>query len=258
MEGYVNEMEQMKKEDEIQIDLGVIFKFVFRKWWIVLASLVIGCVCGFTFSSIIKRDTYSVQATYVVFYSGASDSLDLSGQSNVAKILGGCVTFAQQNRFFSEVAKDMNQHGYSIEGDDLEGLLSYSYSTDNGNFIFITATAEEPVYAYNVLMSVTNIFEDYIRENYRMTEDSSLVFSLANDIEIPTEPKSDKVKDTVIGGVGCMAVSILVLVLIVIFDQKVKNEDDLTSRYGIAVLGSIPNFEDKDLSKGGYYAEKRK
>lgn len=251
-------MEQMRREDDIQIDLGAIFKFIFRKWWIVLASLVIGCVCGFTFNKAFKQDTYSVQATYVVFYSGASDGLDLTGQSNVAKILGGCVTFAQQNRFFSEVAKDMNQHGYSIEGNDIKDLLSYSYSTEDGNFIFITATSSEPVYAYDILVSVTNIFEDYIRENYHMTEDSSLVFSLSNDLEIPTEPESDKVKNTVIGGVGCMAVSILVLVLIVIFDQKVKNEDDLTSKYGIAVLGSVPNFEDKGLKKGENYAEERK
>ncbi len=251
-------MEEIRQEDEIQIDLGIIFKFVLHKWWIVLAGLVFGCVFGFTFSKIVKHDTYSVEATYVVWYSGASDSLDLSGQSNVAKILGGCVTFARQNRFFSEVAKEVNKYGYDITGEDLEDLLSYSYSTDDGNFIYITATAEDAVYAYDILTSVTNIFEDYIKENYHMTEDSSLVFSLSNDIEIPTEPESDKVRDTIIGGVVCMAVSILVLVLIVIFDQRVKNEDDLTNRYGIAVLGSIPNFDDKNLSKGGYYAEKRK
>jgi hypothetical protein len=39
----------------------------------------------------------------------------------------------------------------------------------------------------------------------------------------------------------------------------VKGEEDLTSRYQLPVSASVPNFEDKQLSKGEYsYGNEKK
>lgn len=255
-------MENEKSEGEIQIDLSRIFSFILRSWWIVLICLVIGAAAGYCCAIFKKQDTYSTSATYVVYYDGGGTlNEQASEQTKVASILGGCVTFARQNRFYKAVAAEMVNGGYeNITSDTIASSITFSYSTTAGNFVYVTSKASSPDLAYDILIAVTNIFEDYIKTNYHMAGDSSIVFSLANDITVPTTPVSDIsiTKYTIIGGLGLAVLCVVVLAIIVIADQRVKGEDDLVNRYGIAVLGAIPNFEDKDLVKRGYYEEKAK
>jgi capsular polysaccharide biosynthesis protein len=131
---------------------------------------------------------------------------------------------------------------------------SMSVSTSKGNVIYVTVTSLSETETLAIMNATTNIFIDYIKDNYNMAEDDSIMFSLANDVD---EPEDDVVSNTLlftaIGGVGCMAVCVLIMALIVTIDQRVKSEYELAERYGITVLGSIPDFEDKNLEKGGYY-----
>jgi capsular polysaccharide biosynthesis protein len=123
-----------------------------------------------------------------------------------------------------------------------------------GNVIYITVASNDSTKTKNVMTATTEILVDYIRANNQMAQDSKILFDRANDPEEPTVTRnSNTVKFLLLGGVGCALVAAVVLAIIVIADQRIKNETDLSDRYGIPVLGSIPDFEDKNLKKGGYY-----
>lgn len=269
-------MEQEKNEGEIQIDLGGIFFFILRKWWIVIICLVVGLAGGFTYGTLTKTEIYSTKAIYVVYCDvDDADSTTITDQVNaqtrVASLLGGCVTFLQQNRFAKAVAAEINAPSYNTQytkdyGNVTQGLVSstvsYSYSTSAtsssaGNYIYVTATSEDPYLVYDLLNAVDSLLADYIKENYAVGGEL-LTFSLANDIDMPS-PISDTsvLKYTLIAGLGLAVLSVIVLAIIVIADQRVKGEDDLIARYNIAVLGSVPDFDDKELVKGGYYYAKK-
>lgn len=256
-------MEKERNEGEITIDLGAIFSFILHKWWIVVLSLVVGLVGGFGIATLTKHDTYSTNAVFIVsYYDGSSQDDQYSYQSRVASMLGGCVTLIRQNRFAGAVSDELEAGGNNISQGQVMSSLTYSFSVSGsntnyaGNYIYITSTADSPQMAYDILVAASSILSEYISENYILAGSSeSLVFNLANDIEVPTTPVSDSsvLQYTLIGGAGLAVVAIVVLAVIEIADKRVKGEDDLVSRYNIAVLGSVPDFEDKELLKGGYY-----
>lgn len=267
-------MEQEKNEGEIQIDLGGIFFFILRKWWIVLICLVVGCIGGFSYGTVTKTETYSTNATILASYYDSSVNDQTTNQTKVASILGGCVTCVKQNRFAKTVANAMNanedlfdENGsrYNISYSKIMSRVEYSFSvassnaTSAGNYIYITSTSTSPKEAYDILMTITELFSDYINENYPIADNEMISFSCVNDIDMPTTPVSDTsvVKYTLIAGLGLAVLSVIVLAIIVIADQRVKGEDDLIARYNIAVLGSVPDFDDKELVKGGYYYAKK-
>lgn len=263
-------MDQEKNESELQIDLGGIFFFVFHKLWIVLICLIIGLAGGLTYGILTKHDLYSTNATILASYNDSSVADQTSNQTKVASILGGCVTCVRQNRFAKAVAREMNENPNMVDGngkrynvtyEDIMSSVSYSYSiaaatlVSEGNYIYITTTADTPKEAYDILQTVTNLFPNYISENYPITDAETLRFSCVNDIDMPVEPVSNTsiLTYTLVAGLGCAVLCILVLAVIFVVDKRVKGEEDLTAKYNIAVLGSVPDFEDKELVSGGGY-----
>ena len=250
------QMASEKKESEIQIDLGRIFTFIWHKIWIVIICLVVGAGVGLTATLVTKKDVYSASAIYVVYYEGGTVSDSLTAQTQVSKVLGGCVKVVEQNRFARKVVQKVNEeYGYKLVEDDIYENITYSYSADSVNTITITSQSRDPEQAYNTLSVIVELFEDYVKEQYKVADNASLVFSQINDIEQPVKPETNKsiAIFTVVGALAATLISMLVLAIIVITDQRVKSEEDLVDKYGIAVLGSVPNFEDKDLENGGEY-----
>ena len=61
-------------------------------------------------------------------------------------------------------------------------------------------------------------------------------------------------RDAAIGALIGLMLTVLIIALIEILDTRVRNEESLEERYGIAILGSIPNQEAARKSGGNYYA----
>lgn len=250
--------EEKQNNNEIQINLGALFSYVFRKWWILLICLVVGVAGGFTFGKLTETTTYTVKATYIVYYDGTGDSFgdQSKDQSGVSSILAGCKEISQQNRFYKAVAAELNSSGdYDVEYGDIAANLTFTTSSlsSMGNFIYVTVTSGDADYSYDLMNAVVAIYPDYIRANYNMASDASLIFSLANDIERPSPVvNSEKTKYTIIGGAGLAVLAVVVLAVIYLVDTRVKGESELTATYQIPVLGAVPDFYDKQLNKKAY------
>lgn len=261
-------MEQEKTGSEITIDLRSIFSFILHKWWIVLICLAVGLGAGGIYGAVTSEDEYSTEAVFVVsYYDGTTDTEQYSYQSRVASMLGGCVTLIRQNRFARAVVAQVqaNDGSVMVTEEDVMESLTYSFSVSGsntnyaGNYVYITATATDPNMVYRMLVAASEILNDYVSENYILAGSAErLVFSLANDIEVPEEPVSNTsiLRYTLIVGAVCLVLCVVVLAIIEMADQRVKGEDDLVATYNIAVLGSVPDFEDKNLTRGGYYGKK--
>lgn len=246
------------KNDEIQIDLGRVFAYIWYRIWIVAICLILGAGFGYAVSSVAKKDIYSADATYVVYYVGSDVNDALTYQTRVSTVLGNCVAFVRANKFERQIAdyiKNSEEDIYkniSVSATDISKIITYDYTTDENNTtITVTSRSSDPDVTYAVLTAITDNLEDYITENYKMSKEAALKFSLINNIDKPTAPVKDNsvIVYTLVGGLGATLVCMIVLACIVIFDKRVKNEDDLIDKYNIAVLGSVPNFEDKDLNK---------
>lgn len=258
-------IEEQQEREEVQINLGELFSYYLKKWLIIAIVFVVGCVGGFVVGCVLP-DTYTETAGYVLTYSGSgSDSLtDLyKDQTAVSAVLSACQKFTEYNKFRSAVLEAMPekyQEGGSEEltDEDLEDLMTFeattssSSSSSSGNFINVTVTSSSAQLSYDLMNAILDIYPDYIKTNYKLAaNDENLEFSLMSDIVVADElvgtPALGKIPCTLIGGLGCTVVALIVLAIIYMTDYRVKSEDELTEKYGAAILASIPDYYDKNL-----------
>jgi capsular polysaccharide biosynthesis protein len=254
-------------DGEMRIDFGRIFAFIIRKWWIVLICLIVGGATGFIVGKKQESTTYTLQVNYTVGYD-YGDTLNketTDQQSRIASIIAElAMTTLPSDIFFGEVAEQCNADvgiDNYVSEKDVEDCLSFDFSTTSmqitvtkGNVIYVIVTSNSADKTKRIMTATNEILVDYIRENSSAAKDTKILFYKANNPQEPTKTfNSNTLEFTLVGGFGCALLAAIVLAIIVIADQRVKSEVDLSDRYGIPVLGSIPDFEDKNLRKGGYY-----
>lgn len=257
-------IEEQQEKEEVQINLGELFSYYLKKWLIIVIVFIVGCVGGFVVGCVLP-DTYTETAGYVLAYSGeGNESLQdaYKDQTAVSAVLSACQKFTEYNKFRSAVLAAMPekyQEGGSEEltEDDLADLMTFevttssSSSTSSGNFIYVTVTSSSAQLSYDIMRVILDIYPDYIKTNYTLANDENLEFSLMSDIvsvaDLDGEPVMGKIPCTLIGGLGCLVVVLIVLAIIYMTDYRVKSEDELTEKYGAAILAAIPDYYDKNL-----------
>jgi capsular polysaccharide biosynthesis protein len=276
------QQQEQKKDDEIVINLSEIFHALLRRWWILLICIVVGLVGGLSAGLIVQKDYYTITASYIVSYSGSDSSNDSASTMTteytyVTKVLNNCVEQVSTNKFYRYACQYINEgidesSGDYITDEELSGYVSYSTNSTENTIMYVSVKTRNADLTYRIINTISGetedadgvrhtLLSDYIKSRYTLTGLSSLEFSLINDLDKPTEPDSDStvVTYTAVGAIGCLVAGIIVLACIQIFSQMVKGEEDLTSRYQLPVLASVPNFEDKQLSKGEYsYGNEKK
>lgn len=265
--------EETKESEELQINLGEIMRYLLKKWWIVLVSVVVCLVLGMVVGKIIKKTVYKSEATYVVSYSASNSTSEIStGLSLTYYMMSNSVEILSRDSFYEAVlARLEDQIGadkvksYDLTAEKLKKYLSFSCtdSTSKSTLIYVSAISGDADLSYDIICAVadnytneagntTTFIAEYIQEKYTMTE-GKMDFSQIDTLKRAEEPESDSsvMKWTLIGGVAGLLGSVVVLGAIVVLDTRVKGEKDLTEKYGAAILGSIPDLWDKNLNKSG-------
>jgi len=258
-------IEEQQENEEVQINLGEIFRYYLKNWLLIVIVFVVGCIGGFVVGCVLP-DTYTETAGYVLAYSGDSENESIQdsykNQSAVSAVLSACQKFTEYNKFQNAVLEAMPskyQEGGSDELtiEDIAELMTFeasntsSSSSTSGNFINVTVTTSSAQLSYDLMKAILDIYPTYIKTNYILAKDDNLEFSLMSDIVVADEligvPALGKIPCTLIGGLGCTVVLLIVLAIIYMTDYRVKNEDELTEKYGAAILAAIPDYYDKNL-----------
>lgn len=242
----MQQMQQMQQKDnnEIQINLGEIFSLILHWWWTVAICLILGAAVGFGYGKMTEKENYQVTATYLMTTEGGNANFDA-----IATVINGELGFMEL------ISQRLSDEGQNISAEQLAGntggYITCSYNKTNSNMT-ITVTTPNGELSTKIMEIVLNNFQSYIVEDMNYANMANVV-ALGGKMSSPVFVKSSKaVKYAIIGGGGLVFLDVLVLAIIAIADTRVKGEEDLTAKYGLPVLGKIPNFEDKDLEKGVY------
>lgn len=250
--------ENSKNGNEIQIDLGRIFSLLLKRWWTILICLIVGAGMGFGIAKITYKPTYQSTATYLLTYNSGGTTVSSMTQdiSFIKTIMGSCVTIVQQPTFMRELEEKVNSSEDSqgsldyITAGQLSSYIAYSYNATNAS-ITVSVTTEDADKSYRIISSLIedNYMPDYIKEVYKLGETDSLLFSLINVPVTPSAPvyNASTTKYAIVGGIGLVFLCVIVWAIVAIVDTRIKSEEDLTNRYNIPVLGTIPDLEDRGL-----------
>ena len=226
-----------------------------RRWKLLAIFLIIGVLLGYVYTAHFTTLTYS---SNVLYLAQAVDSRDEMGEnsndnntariSNTSKMnyvqhmMQTYIQIMSTNQFYETVADDLNkQYGSGYTAGTIRGAMTIEAVEDTAMFK-VTVTTDESLKSYNIAHQLETTIPRYMKEKNdglvkATVEDKAVKSGASESLGYP--------KKCALGGVIGLLLAGAYVVLRTLFDVRVRSGDELTDKYNIPVLGSIPSFDAK-------------
>lgn len=233
-------------EEEESVEILPLLMAVYKRWFaVVLAALVI----GFAFwlgSHLFLTPTYRTSCrVYVNNMLDSSEKTSVSSSDLTAsRSLAG--TYAEIISGRTVLEEAARRVGVEQSYASLSRNITVTTGTSS-EIITIAVVGRSPEAARGLAKSIVEVAQDHVAS---IVDGSSM-----RVIDEPFLPQSiyspNYMRNAVLGAMLGAVLAVALIVLLTLLDNRVKDEDALEKRYGIVVLGSIPDFE--EAGKVGSY-----
>ena len=235
--------------DVLEIDILELLGVVFSKIWLVIGSAVLFAAATYLFCIFLVTPKYESTTKIYVINRQNSEALTYSDLQSGTQLTKDYQELVTSRPVIEEVKAEL---GLDIENERFKKCITVSVPTDT-RIVSITAEDTDPYMARAIADRVRISAAQHIA-NVMNTEAVNVV----EEANLPTEISSPKiVRNTAIGGVLGAFVAVLIIVIIYIMDDTIKNPDDVEKYLNISVLGSIPVL-DEEVVKGKAGKKKKK
>lgn len=226
-----------------EINLVKIFEIILKLWWVVLIFAIIGSLIAFSISTFLITPMYT--STAKVYVSG-SERVEGSGVSindiNVSqRLVSTYIEILCGNEFLAVVADAYNEK-YDDTVEVTARKIKANIVMDSANeteILKIDYKATSPEKAQNLLEV---LLDNAQAEITRVM--SGCKVSVVDNAVRPTSPSSPNIRqNTFIGLFLGIVLGVVVIFMRELFDTRIKDDEDLKTRYNIPVLGIIPNLD---------------
>lgn len=226
--------EQNINQDEMEIDLKEIIYILWKKVWIIVLCAVIGAGGLGAYGKIFTVPTYSASSTiYVLTKQISGMNLTLSAQLTKDFAILATSRPVVEN-VISELDLDMSY----------ETLVQYISvnNPEDSQLLTITATTTEATLSRDVANAMANSVANRIAEV--MSTDKP---NIAEEAVTPKRANGAGVKKNImLGGVFGAALAVGAIVMLHLFDDTIKNEEDVKKYLGVETLAS---FQERNKGK---------
>lgn len=235
--------------DGIRIDFHRLAMALLHRWYIIIAAVVLCSVLAHFYTALFVPTTY--RAGFSAYVNSKMDITDSDGTTTSE--LNSSIMLM---RVYSEIIKSRTV----LTGAAKECGVSYSYgklsnmvevvTTNTTPVIRVYVESENPEIATKLAAAIAQIAPQNVSQ---VVQGGTM--SVIDEPVQPTAPYSPNyLQNTSTGAVVGLAASVLILVAMELIFDKVSGTSELESRYGIVVIGRIPDMDavDKKHEKYGY------
>lgn len=242
-----------KESHETTIDITEIFNILCARVFLILIFFVIGAVAGFVVATATSNPVYQSEAVFMVDSSSESSGSTSSDLSNSKNIVANIVKVGNQNKFRRFVMdKLQGTYDFEITEELMEDWITFVTNTSSSSItsdssITIKVVTPHSGLSFEIAAIINANFENYIKENYKITETTNIaISSIAYPVQA-TEPVSShsRLIYAVIGGIVLAAIYCIIEIVIVVNDNRVKDETTIEREFGIPLLGILPHFPEE-------------
>lgn len=235
-------MEEKKVSETKSLDLIKLGRVVLRKWLVVAIAGLISVIIGFVYSNFFITPMYSSSSIMLVdFRNSVHDDLSTE-QINVAEEFVPTVAFIIKTKDVLQTVKEELELKESTSS--LANRINVQ-TMDDTFLIRITVKHQNPKAALAIVKAVSKASTEYINEK--------ITSGYITEIESPTvssKPVTPNVfKFTLIAGLIGVVISVLFIIIISLFSNKVKSIEELQETVDLPILGIIPALH-KNSGKG--------
>ena len=202
---------------------------------IILTTLVLAAV-GFGVSKFLMTPKYEASALMIVNTRQDTSATVTSDQINSAtKLVSTYSIILKSDTVLNQVIQNL---GLSLDYQHLAERVTVS-AVDDTQVMKVTVTSDNPEWARQVCEQITQISPDVILE---AVEAGSV--KVISNASISPEPVSPNVsRNTALGAVAGLVISVGIVFLMVLLDNKINNEEDVSKYLDLTVVGVIPEYE---------------
>ncbi|MBQ8145665.1 MAG: hypothetical protein IJ039_02675, partial [Clostridia bacterium] len=162
------------------------------------------------------------------------------GEVDLSKILNNGSIMPEGSTFSNFFKSILPENG--ITGSYIRSCIKVT-SDDETCIVSVTATTKNNRLSAAISNAVMALFGDYINEFMKV---DTIVTTISSSGSVPSSASNaNATRNAIIfGAIGAVLVC-AVLVIIFIFDDKIKTPDDIEKQLGLSVLGAIPEIDEE-------------
>lgn len=216
----------VKKTEEVEIDLIDLGRYFFSKWVPVVALALAGAVLGFVITAFVLTPVYEAKSSvYVV--SAAPDTVFNLSDINIGTSLANDYKHLVSSRTLME--RVIAETGYDLTPDELSRMLKINNEAGT-RILEFTVRAENPEQAMKLANSFAGQSVIYLPEILGVRD---VIPRIIDSAVLPDEPENIKTfRNTIIGALAGFAVSAVVLTVMYFISDtsSEKAENKIGSR----------------------------
>lgn len=224
-----------------ELNLKQIIEILLPKWAFILIGCIVLSMVSYLYSAYMIDPVYVSQGS--LYITGTVDSIknskkqdtelsDLMISQELSRTYG---QFLSSNTFFKQVAKESNTK-FSYE--QLKRMTRIS-NVENTGILQVSVSNTDPMMANKI---ANTILKCAPKEIERIVVAGSA--TIIEDADIPRSPSSPNIpRNTVVGGVAGLILSVLIVFLQNMFDKSIKSAEEIKDIFGLPVLGMVPEID---------------
>lgn len=216
-----------------QLKITDIIDMLIRRWWIWVITALVCSMVTFVYTEIFVDPLYRTEGTLYV-NAMRTQTVDVT-QGNIAASQQLVETYKEilnRRTFLSQIANDLDNR-YTV--DNLGKMISMK-ALNETEIMEITVTGKVPEDVYEICHSILLHASD---ELVRVVNAGSV--KILDDGQVPQSPISPNVKNnSIIAFLAGMVLGALIILVLELFDTRIKGREDIINRYDEPLLGEIP------------------
>ncbi len=236
-------------DDEMVIYLGPILKALRKRLiWIILVAVLCGALAYF---ATLMFTAPKYRTTFTVYVNNALDSSDKTSISNsdLTASRSLALTYAEIIKGRTVMAAAASEAGIEAQYSTLSKMVNVNSGTTT-EIITVNVTTVSPELSKRFADCIIDVSKAQVSS---IVDGSSM--RVIDEPYLPTGIYSPNYKrNTLIGAFLGAFILVVIIVLREILDNRVRDEQTLAERFGVAILGSIPNQTAASKAGGHYYS----
>lgn len=235
--------------EEPEIDLWELLSFLLSKIGLIIAAVLTGAVIALLYTHFLVTPMYrSTGSLYVV---SAKDSVINLSDFQVGNYLAS--DYEEVIYTWEVLQKTKDNLGLSYTTDEMRRMI-FINNPQNTRILEVTVQSESPREAGLIANELMRVVSDYVGDVMETERPNVL-----SEAQTPLRPHSpSKTRNTMLGALLGGFISVFVIFIIFVLDDKVKTPDDILKYAGMPTLAIIPRITDAAYPLPGSKAPRKK
>lgn len=227
---------------------------VLRRWKMIVLFALIGALIGYFYTANFTQLTYSSKVEFLAYATDGNDDMASSTNANgeivrssntskmnyAMRMLDTYIEIMQTNKFAETLVDDLNEtYNSNYDTSTVVGTMEIT-NVESTAMFKITVTTNDAELSYRIAKQLETTVPRMMKD-----KNNGLVRSSVEDRAVKATSAGSKnyAQKMVIAAIAGAVLAAAYVILRTLLDVRIKSGEELTEKYSIPVLGSIPNFE---------------